>query len=57
MFDYCLKIFIYGCNMVGVCVFWCVIGMKDEDFKKLIIVIVNFFIQFVFGYVYLKDFG
>lgn len=57
MFEYCFCIFIVGCNMVGVCVLWCVIGMKDGDFYKLIIVIVNFFIQFVFGYVYLKDFG
>lgn len=43
--------------MVGVCVLWCVIGMKDFDFGKFIIVIVNLFMQFVFGYVYFKDFG
>lgn len=57
MFVYCLKIFIEGCNMVGVCVLWWVIGMKDGDFSKLIIVVFNFFIQFVLGYVYFKDLG
>lgn len=30
--------------MVGVCVLWCVIGMKENDFGKLIIVVVNLFI-------------
>lgn len=43
MFIYCFKIFIVGCNMVGVCLLWCVIGMKDDDFLKLIIVVVNLF--------------
>lgn len=57
MFKYCFVIIIYGCNMVGVCVLWCVIGMIDSDFGKLIIVVVNLFIQFVLGYVYLCDFG
>lgn len=44
MFKYCFVIIIYGCNMVGVCVLWCVTGVKEEDFGKLIIVVVNFFI-------------
>lgn len=44
MFKYCFVIIIYGCNMVGVCVLWCVIGMIDVDFGKLIIVVVNLFI-------------
>lgn len=44
MLKYRFVIIIYGCNMVGVCVLWCVIGVKDEDFGKLIIVVVNLFI-------------
>lgn len=37
-------IIIEGCKCVGVCVLWCVMGMIDKDFGKLIIVVVNLYI-------------
>lgn len=43
MLVYCFCMIMYGWNMVGVCGFWCVIGMKDGDFGKFIIVVVNLF--------------
>jgi len=43
--------------MAGARALWRANGMKDEDFKKPIIAIVNSFTQFVPGHVHLKDMG
>jgi dihydroxy-acid dehydratase len=47
----------HGRNMAGARGLWRATGMKDEDFGKPIIAIVNSFTQFVPGHVHLKDMG
>ena len=47
----------HGRNMAGARGLWRATGMKDEDFGKPIIAIVNSFTQFVPGHVHLKDIG
>ena len=47
----------HGRNMAGARGLWRATGMKDEDFDKPIIAIVNSFTQFVPGHVHLKDLG
>ncbi len=46
-----------GRNMAGARSLWRATGMKDDDFNKPIIAIVNSFTQFVPGHVHLKDLG
>ncbi|MDQ6953828.1 MAG: dihydroxy-acid dehydratase [Mariprofundaceae bacterium] len=46
-----------GRNMAGARSLWRATGMKDEDFEKPIIAVVNSFTQFVPGHVHLKDLG
>ncbi|MFC1537093.1 dihydroxy-acid dehydratase [Pseudomonadota bacterium] len=47
----------HGRNMAGARSLWRATGMKDEDFEKPIIAVVNSFTQFVPGHVHLKDLG
>lgn len=47
----------HGRNMAGARGLWRATGMKDEDFGKPIIAIVNSFTQFVPGHIHLKDLG
>ena len=47
----------HGRNMSGARGLWRATGMKDEDFGKPIIAVVNSFTQFVPGHVHLKDLG
>ncbi|MDH5694908.1 MAG: dihydroxy-acid dehydratase, partial [Gammaproteobacteria bacterium] len=47
----------HGRNMAGARALWRATGMKDEDFEKPIIAVVNSFTQFVPGHVHLKDLG
>ena len=47
----------HGRNMAGARGLWRATGMKDEDFDKPIVAIVNSFTQFVPGHVHLKDLG
>ena len=46
-----------GRNMAGARGLWRATGMKDSDFGKPIIAVVNSFTQFVPGHVHLKDLG
>lgn len=46
-----------GRNMAGARALWRATGMKDGDFEKPIIAVVNSFTQFVPGHVHLKDIG
>jgi len=46
-----------GRNMAGARALWRATGMKDDDFEKPIIAVVNSFTQFVPGHVHLKDLG
>ncbi len=46
-----------GRNMAGARALWRATGMKDDDFTKPIIAVVNSFTQFVPGHVHLKDLG
>ena len=46
-----------GRNMAGARALWRATGMKDGDFNKPIIAVVNSFTQFVPGHVHLKDLG
>ena len=46
-----------GRNMAGARGLWRATGMKEEDFGKPIIAVVNSFTQFVPGHVHLKDLG
>jgi dihydroxy-acid dehydratase len=46
-----------GRNMAGARSLWRATGMKDDDFDKPIIAVVNSFTQFVPGHVHLKDMG
>ena len=47
----------HGRNMAGARGLWRATGMKDVDFGKPIIAVVNSFTQFVPGHVHLKDLG
>lgn len=47
----------HGRNMAGARGLWRATGMKDSDFGKPIIAVVNSFTQFVPGHVHLKDLG
>ncbi|AWN52832.1 dihydroxy-acid dehydratase [Methylobacterium sp. 17Sr1-1] len=47
----------HGRNMAGARGLWRATGMKDADFGKPIIAVVNSFTQFVPGHVHLKDLG
>jgi dihydroxy-acid dehydratase len=47
----------HGRNMAGARALWRATGMKDGDFDKPIIAVVNSFTQFVPGHVHLKDMG
>ncbi len=47
----------HGRNMAGARSLWRATGMKDGDFGKPIIAVVNSFTQFVPGHVHLKDLG
>ncbi len=47
----------HGRNMAGARALWRATGMKDSDFGKPIIAVVNSFTQFVPGHVHLKDLG
>ncbi|MDH5858257.1 dihydroxy-acid dehydratase [Lampropedia aestuarii] len=46
-----------GRNMAGARALWRATGMKDDDFSKPIVAVVNSFTQFVPGHVHLKDLG
>ena len=47
----------HGRNMAGARALWRATGMKDGDFEKPIIAVVNSFTQFVPGHVHLRDLG
>jgi len=47
----------FGRNQAGARALWRATGMKDGDFSKPIIAVVNSFTQFVPGHVHLKDMG
>ncbi|MBC3872747.1 dihydroxy-acid dehydratase [Undibacterium flavidum] len=47
----------HGRNMAGARALWRATGMKDGDFEKPIVAVVNSFTQFVPGHVHLKDLG
>ncbi len=47
----------HGRNMAGARALWRATGVKDADFGKPIIAVVNSFTQFVPGHVHLKDIG
>ncbi|WP_041571761.1 dihydroxy-acid dehydratase [Candidatus Kinetoplastidibacterium blastocrithidiae] len=47
----------YGRNMAGARALWRATGMKDGDFGKPIIAVVNSFSQFVPGHVHLRNLG
>ena len=47
----------HGRNMAGARSLWRATGMKEGDFNKPIIAVVNSFTQFVPGHVHLKDIG
>jgi dihydroxy-acid dehydratase len=55
--DYRSKTSTAGRNMAGARALWRATGMKDGDFQKPIIAVVNSFTQFVPGHVHLKDLG
>ena len=55
--DYRSKTSTHGRNMAGARGLWRATGMKDDDFGKPIIAVVNSFTQFVPGHVHLKDLG
>src|SRR5208282_4487927 len=47
----------HGRNMAGARGLWRATGMRDQDFAKPIVAVVNSFTQFVPGHVHLKDLG
>ncbi|HNV55250.1 MAG TPA: dihydroxy-acid dehydratase, partial [Pseudomonadales bacterium] len=47
----------HGRNMAGARALWRATGVKEEDFGKPIIAVVNSFTQFVPGHVHLQDLG
>jgi len=48
---------VHGKNMAGARALWHATGVKQQDFGKPIIAVVNSFTQFVPGHVHLKDLG
>ena len=57
MLEYRSRTSTHGRNMAGARALWRATGMKDGDFGKPIIAVVNSFTQFVPGHVHLKDLG
>ncbi|MBF0453513.1 MAG: dihydroxy-acid dehydratase [Magnetococcales bacterium] len=57
MADYRSRTSTHGRNMAGARSLWRATGMKEEDFGKPIIAVVNSFTQFVPGHVHLRDMG
>jgi dihydroxy-acid dehydratase len=57
MTDYRSKKSVQGRNMAGARALWQATGVKNTDFGKPIIAVVNSFTQFVPGHVHLKDLG
>ena len=57
MTPYRSKTSTHGRNMAGARALWRATGVRDEDFGKPIIAVVNSFTQFVPGHVHLKDLG
>jgi dihydroxy-acid dehydratase len=55
--DYRSRTSTHGRNMAGARALWRATGMKDDDFGKPIIAVVNSFTQFVPGHVHLRDLG
>lgn len=55
--DYRSRTTTHGRNMAGARSLWRATGMKDDDFGKPIIAVVNSFVEFVPGHVHLKDLG
>jgi len=55
--DYRSRTSTHGRNMAGARALWRATGMKEGDFGKPIIAVVNSFTQFVPGHVHLKDLG
>ncbi|WP_095010951.1 dihydroxy-acid dehydratase [Tsuneonella mangrovi] len=55
--DYRSRTSTHGRNMAGARGLWRATGMRDDDFGKPIIAVVNSFTQFVPGHVHLKDLG
>ena len=55
--DFRSKTSTHGRNRAGARALWRATGMKDADFHKPIIAVVNSFTQFVPGHVHLKDLG
>jgi dihydroxy-acid dehydratase len=55
--DYRSRTSTHGRNMAGARSLWRATGMKDADFGKPIIAVVNSFTEFVPGHVHLKDLG
>jgi len=55
--EYRSKTSTHGRNMAGARALWRATGMKDGDFGKPIVAVVNSFTQFVPGHVHLKDLG
>ena len=55
--DYRSRTSTHGRNMAGARALWRATGMKNDDFGKPIIAVVNSFTQFVPGHVHLKDIG
>ncbi len=55
--QYRSRITTHGRNMAGARALWRATGMRDGDFDKPIIAVVNSFTQFVPGHVHLKDLG
>ncbi|EKF43381.1 dihydroxy-acid dehydratase [Nitratireductor indicus C115] len=55
--DYRSRTTTHGRNMAGARGLWRATGVKDGDFGKPIIAVVNSFTQFVPGHVHLKDLG
>ncbi len=57
MSEYRSRTTTHGRNMAGARALWRATGMKNGDFDKPIIAVVNSFTQFVPGHVHLKDLG
>jgi dihydroxy-acid dehydratase len=57
MADYRSRTSTHGRNMAGARSLWRATGMKDDDFGKPIIAVVNSFTQFVPGHVHLRNMG
>ena len=55
--EYRSKTSTHGRNMAGARALWRATGVKNDDFGKPIIAVVNSFTQFVPGHVHLKDLG